>query len=107
MCSPTGHLGCDRGAVPELAVWIALRRAHRGGVAKVADCYLDHGRPVPSYLNGPLDELTGAGLLALTDADPATGGLRRIAVTDTGHAEYVALCRVHHRQVHHPQGVTR
>lgn len=96
--SPTGHVDGDRDAAPALAVWIALRRARRGGVAKMADCYLDHGRPVPSYLTGPLDELTGTGLLALADADPAIGGLRRIAVTDTGHAQYAALCRVHHRQ---------
>lgn len=98
MHSVTGHVADHRAAGPELTAWIALRRARRGGVAKMADCYLDHGRPVPSYLTGPLDELTGAGLLALADADPALGGLRRIAVTDSGHAQYAALCRVHHRQ---------
>lgn len=94
----TGPLGNDREARPELAAWIALRRALRGGVAKMADCYLDQGRPVPGYLIAPFEELTGAGLLTLDDADPATGGLRRVAVTDTGHAQYAALCRVHHRQ---------
>ncbi|MCA1673284.1 MAG: hypothetical protein LC799_14160, partial [Actinobacteria bacterium] len=93
----SGRPVSDRGAGPELTEWIALRRVRRGGVAKVADCYLDHGRPMPSYLAGPLDDLTRAGLLALSDADPATGGLRRIAVTDTGHAQYGALCRVHNR----------
>ena len=94
MYSLTGAVDHDREARPELAVWIALRRARRGGVAKMADCYLDHGRPVPSYLTDPLDELTGAGLLTLAAGDPAIGGLRRVAVTDSGHARYVALCRV-------------
>ena len=98
MSALTGRLRSDRSDLPELTEWIALRRVHKGAVAKVADCYLDHGRPMPSYLTGPLDDLTGAGLLALSDADPATGGLRRIAVTDIGRAQYAALCRVHNGQ---------
>lgn len=94
----TGRPMSGRGTTPELTEWIALRRVRRGGVAMVADCYLDHGRPMPSYLTGPLNDLAGAGLLAFSDADPAIGGLRRIVVTDTGYAQYVALCRVHNRQ---------
>lgn len=89
----TVRLGKDSEATSELMVWIALRRACRGGVAKTTHSYLDHGLPVPSFLVRPLDELTGAGLLAVDDADPATEGPRTVAVTATGQDRYAALCR--------------
>ncbi|MGH3884066.1 MAG: hypothetical protein ACRDRY_08300 [Pseudonocardiaceae bacterium] len=78
-----------------MAGWIALRRAHQGGVAKLTGHWLDSGRRVPSYVADALDALTRAGLLVLADADPESGGLRRVTVTDTGCARYVELCHIH------------
>ncbi len=39
----------------EVAVWIALRRVHQGGVGYLDGLWLDSGRPVPSYVAGALD----------------------------------------------------
>ena len=55
---------------PRLSEWIALRRVHDGGVAKVAGLYLDHGRPAPSHLIEVFDRLTWDGLLVVADGDP-------------------------------------
>lgn len=54
---------------PDLVEWLALRRVHRGGVARFAGRYLDHGCPMPGYLTDALDGLIRAGLLALGSAD--------------------------------------
>ncbi len=90
----------DRAPVSGLAVWIALRRAHQGGVANLAgQCWLDSGHRVPGYVADALDELTSAGLLVLGEVEPKACGVRRITVTDTGCAHYVALC-----QIHNPNG---
>jgi hypothetical protein len=90
----------DRAPGSGVAVWIALRRAHRGGVANLAGHWLDSGRPVPGYLADALDGLISAELLALApDADPESGGVRRVTVTDAGCVRYLALC-----QVHNPRG---
>ena len=85
----------DRAAESGVEVWIALRRAHQGGVANLADHWLDSGRQVPSVVADALDRLTSAGLLILGDVDPKACGVRRVTVTDTGCAHYVALCQVH------------
>ncbi len=82
-----------------VAVWIALRRAHQGGVANLAGQWFDSGSPVPGYVADALDRLTSAGQLALADPDPEFCGARRVTVTDTGCARYVTLC-----QVHNPRG---
>jgi DNA-binding MarR family transcriptional regulator len=79
------HLGLS----PELLASWALRRAHRGRVAKSGDQYVDYGRLTLSYLTRTLDELTKAGLLALAEEDP--WGLRRVSLTETGHAHYAQL----------------
>lgn len=79
----------------DTTAWIALRRAHEGGVTNFEGRWLDNGRPVPGYLTDALDELTHRGLLALAEADPRSCGVRRVTVTDTGSARYVALCQTH------------
>lgn len=79
----------DLGLRPELLACWALRRAHGGGLAKSGYQYVDHGRLQLSHLTQILDELTDAGLLVLTDADPS--GLRRVNLTQTGHAHYTQL----------------
>jgi hypothetical protein len=78
-----------------VAVWIALRRAHQGGVTNLAGQWLDSASPVPRYLADALDRLTSSGQLALADPDPESCGARRVTVTDTGCARYVTLCQVH------------
>ncbi|MGH3822457.1 MAG: hypothetical protein ACRDRA_06405 [Pseudonocardiaceae bacterium] len=85
----------DREPASDLATWIALRRAHEGGVANLEGQWFDSGRPVPGYLANALDGLTNRGLLVLADADPRSCGVRRATVTDTGSARYVALCQTH------------
>lgn len=81
-----------------VAEWIALRRAHEGGVANLVGQWFDSGRPVPGYVADALEGLTSGGLLVLADADPDCGELRRVIVTDTGSAHYVTL-----RQIHNPR----
>ncbi len=76
---------------PRLYEWIALRRAHDGGVAKVAGLYLDQGCPVPSYLTEVLDRLTWSGLVTVAEGDPVWS-VRRLSLTDEGQARYAALC---------------
>ncbi len=89
----------DREPASGVAVWIALRRAHQGGIANLQGHWLDSGSRVPGYVADALDELTSAGLLTLGEEEPESCGVRRITVTDTGCAHYVALC-----QIHHPNG---
>jgi hypothetical protein len=43
----------------------------------------------------PSMDSTSTGLLALSEADPQFCGVRRVMVTDTGSARYVALCQAH------------
>jgi hypothetical protein len=75
----------------DLFAWLALRRVHKGGVAKVGNRYLDREVPVPGYVADVLDEMTGSGLLVVAEADPMAGGRQRIAMTETGQARYLAL----------------
>ena len=113
-------LTADLGPARRYRGWLAVRRGRvrlvvgtrAAAFAPVADLGLlvvwDDGDDLHAEPRAPYPHardvlvqrahLTGAGLLELSDADPAIGGLRRIAVTDTGHAQYVALCRVHNRQ---------
>ncbi len=85
----------DRAPESGVAVWIALRRSHEGGVANLAGQWLDSGRRVPGYVTDALDQLTSTGLLVLGEVDPEACGVRRVTVTDTGSARYVALCQIH------------
>lgn len=78
-----------------VAVWIALRRAHQGGVATLQDHWFDSGRPVPCYVADALDGLTRTGMLMLGEEDPEACGVRRVTVTDAGCAHYEALCQLH------------
>lgn len=90
-CAQLPIRGADSvtGLSHELVTSLALRRAHDGGVAKVGDRYVDSGSPTPSYLAGAFDELINAGLLALADEDQY--GLRRVSVTEAGHARSAQL----------------
>lgn len=88
----------DRKSVLGVAVWIALRRAHVGGVSNLVGRWLDSGRQVPGYVADALDELISAELLVLGKVDLNSCGVRGVTVTDSGSAQYVAL-----RQVHNPR----
>ena len=78
-----------------MAVWIALRKAHQGGVTNLAGQWRDFGSPVPGSVADALDRLTSSRQLALADPDPESGGAQRVTVIDTGRARYVTLCQVH------------
>lgn len=77
------------GVRPELLASLALRRACGGGVAKSGGHYFEWGRLLPSYLAGAFDELADTGLLAM--AQEAPGGLRRVRLTQAGHARCAQL----------------
>ncbi|MGH3927972.1 MAG: hypothetical protein ACRDTT_34770 [Pseudonocardiaceae bacterium] len=78
-----------------MAGWITLRRAHRGGVGNLDGWWLDSGHRVPGYVADALDRFTRTGLLALGEANTESCGVRRVTVTDTGCARYLALCHIH------------
>ena len=60
-------------------------------MAKSAEVYFDHGRPVPSYLTEMFDRLTWAGLVTVAEGDPVWS-VRRLSLTDAGQARYAVLC---------------
>jgi hypothetical protein len=78
---------------PEVAEWLALLRAHEGGVTKLNDGYLNHGRPVGGYLVDVLDGLIRTGHLVL--ATPSPIGQRQVRVTHNGQTRYTELCAAH------------
>ncbi|MGH3930467.1 MAG: hypothetical protein ACRDTF_10880 [Pseudonocardiaceae bacterium] len=80
---------------PDLYEWLALRRIHRGGIAKSAGTYLDYGRRTPGHLAEVFDRLIWTGLVTVADGD-VLWELRRLSLTDTGQARYAALSE--HRQ---------
>ena len=75
----------------DVIVWIALRRVHDGGVARVGSWWLDGGRQVPDYVPAVLDELVTAGLVALADPDPVAEVSLRAGLTDAGQTRYGEL----------------
>jgi len=76
----------------DLFAWLALRRVEYRRLTELGGRYLDHGRPVSCFLPDVLDDLIQAGVLTLSDPDPMAGDMRRLAMTDAGHARYVTLC---------------
>lgn len=76
----------------DLFAWLALRRVEYRRLTKLGGRYLDHGRPVSCFLPDVLDDLIQAGVLSLGDPDPMAGGMRRLAMTDAGFAQYITLC---------------
>ena len=88
----------QRGPVsdPGLSEWLALRRVQEGGVAKSAGVYFDHGRPAPGDLTEVFDRLTWTGLVTVAEGDPIWS-VRRLSLTDTGHARYAVLCEQRQR----------
>lgn len=74
----------------EVIAWIALRRLNTGEVVRLADHWLNSGRPVPCYLTDTLHQLTRARLVTL--AEPAPDDLtRRATLTESGRARYTDL----------------
>lgn len=61
----------------------------RGRVTKLSGHYLNCGRPVGGYLSEMIDELVGAGFLALGQPSPI--GQQQVCVTHTGQARYREL----------------
>lgn len=78
-------------AGPDLFAWMALRRAHAGGVVRFEGTYFDSGRRIPCFLPSVFDELVEAGLLRLGDPDPVSPGRRRASLTSEGCARFTAL----------------
>ncbi|MGH3926343.1 MAG: hypothetical protein ACRDTT_26345 [Pseudonocardiaceae bacterium] len=75
---------------PDLYEWLALRRIHRGGIAKSAGTYLDYGRPTPGHLIEVFDRLIWTELVTVADGN-ALWDPRRVSLTDAGQARYAAL----------------
>ncbi|MGH3815559.1 MAG: hypothetical protein ACRDUV_24430 [Pseudonocardiaceae bacterium] len=75
--------------------WVALRRVHGGGVARVGSWWVDGGRQVPDYLPAVLDELVTAGLVALEASDPVAEAPLRASLTKAGQARYGELLAHH------------
>ena len=73
----------------ELAEWMASRRVCGGGVMIAGGCYFDLGRPVPGYLNEPLDDLRRRGLVTLVECPEWC--CWRVELTSAGAARYDAL----------------
>lgn len=76
----------------DLFAWLALRRVEYRRLTELGGRYLDHGRPVSCFLPEVLNDLIQVGVLALGDPNPMAGNMRRLVMTDTGHARYVMLC---------------
>ena len=74
---------------PDVTEWLALMRAHEGGVTNVNGHYLNHGRPVAGYLADAFGELIRAELLALARPDPI--GAQQVCVTHAGQIRYAEL----------------
>lgn len=77
--------------------WLALLRAHEGGVTRQGGSYLNHGRPIAAYLADALDALVDANVLVLGPANEY--GQQKVLVTAAAQARYAELC--------HSQGRTR
>ncbi|MGQ0776900.1 MAG: hypothetical protein ACT4NY_21195 [Pseudonocardiales bacterium] len=73
----------------ELLDWIALRRAHEGGVALHGPEYLHWGLKVPCYLP-EVDRLIETELAELLDPD-CSGGPHRVVLTSRGYGRYREL----------------
>lgn len=85
----------------EAVEWLALHRAHEGGVTRFNDGYLNHGRPVADYLADALDELVRTEHLALGPPGPA--GQQQVCFTHAGQARYAELGMAP-RSTHHGAG---
>lgn len=77
------------GAVSPVNEWLALLRVHQGGVTRLDNDYLNHGRPVTDYLADALDELIRSELLAL--GRPTPSGQQQVCVTHAGQIRYTEL----------------
>jgi hypothetical protein len=90
-----------------LAVWIALRKAHEGGVGNLNGQWCDSGRQVPGYVADALDALISTGLLLLGEEEPGYCGALPVTVTDAGSARYVALHQMHNSRARVAVGAPR
>ncbi len=75
----------------DLYDWMALRRVSAGGITRMGNHWLDHGRRIPDYVADALATLCDSN--AVTLAEPDGWGLRRAALMDTGSALLAQLCR--------------
>ncbi|MGH4017145.1 MAG: hypothetical protein ACRDSL_25110 [Pseudonocardiaceae bacterium] len=79
--------------------WLALLRAHEGGVTTLGGHFFNHGRPVADYLAVALGELIRTEYLALGRATPS--GQQQVCVTHAGQARYLELNGSGVREVRH------
>jgi hypothetical protein len=77
----------------ELDTLGALRRVREpgGGVTELNGRYFYCGQPMAPWLDKTLTTVAAAGLITLSDPDPAACGVRRATLTEAGHARYEAL----------------
>lgn len=77
----------------ELDTLGALRRVGEpdGAVTEADGRYFYQGHPLVPWLQRPLTALVAAGLVTLTDPDPARFGARRATLTEAGHTRYEQL----------------
>ena len=87
---------------PQLLAWCVLRRVVGGGVVKLGNRWLEHGRRTPMHLAETFDALTVAGLVVLADPDPVAVGQRRASATEAGRIRYAQLCRWQAEQLRSP-----
>ncbi len=81
---------------PDYFEWMGLRRVRRGGLARRAGTYYDHGDSVPGWLIPDiLDGLLQDGLLELGEP---TSGMQQVTLTEAGLAHYRALCKRQRRK---------
>ncbi len=86
---------------PGVTEWLALLRAHEGGLTKLNNGYLNHGRPVAGYLADALETLIRTEQLAL--GAPSPSGQRQVRVTHAGQARFAQLCNTQ-RSSHNGDG---
>lgn len=69
--------------------WLALMRAHEGGVTKLGDIYLKHGERMACYLANAITQLVASRHLALSAPDAT--GRQRVCVTHTGQRRFAQI----------------
>lgn len=69
--------------------WLALMRAHEGGITKLGDIYLKHGERVACHLTAAITQLVVSRHLALSTPDAT--GMQRVCVTHAGQRRFAQL----------------
>jgi hypothetical protein len=76
----------------DLYDWMALRRVSSGGIARMGDHWLEHGRRIPGYIADALAVLCDNDVVSLAELD--VWSMQRAALTDTGTVRYQQLNRL-------------